>query len=208
MPKYVYRRQGAQASQLTGFLLPGTTVSSVGPDAPPTYTTVDISDAASKSLLDNRMQTLGYFYQEQDPPVTQIVPQLVTVASAKLTANGSAITSSSFTKFSDGTNSLSLTVSSFGGSRLFVNPSMRAAILVGGSIRTVINGGSFSNTIVIEDFTLPVLADWRLAWGGYVDLPVTSSRTNYTVTVQARALGVLSSVTPSAGSNLVLMEVR
>lgn len=207
MVKYAYRKIGAQASQLTGFLPSGVTVSSCGPDNPPLYSVVEISSSTGKSALDSRMNTLGYAFFEDNPPTT-LAPQIVLQSATKLTSNGSAITSSSFQTFSDGTNSLSLTIESYGGTRLFVNPSMRAAILVGGSIRTIINGGSFSNSVVIEDFTLPILADWRLAWGGYVDLPVTSSRTSYTITVQARALGLLSSVTPQAGSNLTLMEVK
>lgn len=79
------------------------------------------------------------------------------------------------------------------------------ALNLGGDCRTVINGGVYSNQALHTAIGLPTLAGGATAsWSGVIDpAPAAGS---YTVRIEARSLVALGSVTPQAGTGLIVEE--
>ncbi len=191
--KYTYMSVGPNSTDIANQIDPSTTVVSTGPVWPPSYVDVVLSDNTQKAALDVFMSGRGYQYFETDGPAESSV-SLISSSGQRLTTTGTTINSGNWTTITDGTNTLSASVSSYGGSRLIIATSLRAGIVVGGRMRILVNGGAYTNYEAFESFDLPILADWRQSWSTFVLLPSNSSRITYTVTVQMQNVGLVSSI--------------
>ena len=146
---------------------------------------------------------MGYVPQtgqaSSDAPQLRIAKELESAGVAIAVALG-------WQTLSDGTRSLTGSFQSTGGTSLEVTLWGSASVLVGGSVRVVINGGSFSNAVItVEPATLAIGAQ-KIMQSGSVEIPVTGSPTTYTVTAQGQGVGLFASITPASGTNLLAKE--
>lgn len=162
---------------------------------------VTIDPDTSATDLDFAMDALGWSFSESAPPAPTALAIRQSQAS-KLTTTGSSIGVAL-----GWTDVLSVTISSKGASRLVVVSSLIATVSIGGEVRTLINGGSFSNEELYEPISLPLLSSGTVApCTTYVDLPSTVNRTSYDIKLQARGVGILAAVTPRKGAALLAIE--
>ncbi len=140
------------------------------------------------------------------------VPSGTTVAGTlrlhrKLASAGQSIpVASGWQTMSDGTIALTGSFQSSGGTTLHVGLHGGASVTIGGSARVVISGGAFSSEVVTVEPSTMGTGTSRIAQSGCVELPVTGSPVTYTVTAQGQGIGLLASMTPTAGTNLVVQE--
>jgi hypothetical protein len=73
-------------------------------------------------------------------------------------------------------------------------PAVVATINVGGEVRVLLNGGTYSNT-EMGAVALPLLSGGNAGFTTFEDIAPTPARVTYTLRLQARAVGVLASVT-------------
>lgn len=194
MATHKYKFFGPKDSAIGGTI--GTTVTSTFA-APLVVRTSSIgNDALYLVDLDAELATAGWIRDDNlpDPPVTVTVLQEV---ESKLDADASAISTTSWTDVR------SCVVTTDGDSRLKIVASCQAGVALGGGMRVLINGGSFSNQVLASS-DYPVLSGNAPGHvTTYVDLP--SGSQTYTVRMQASAV-TLGSVTPRAGSALIVTE--
>jgi hypothetical protein len=125
----------------------------------------------------------------------------------KLESAGQSIpVASGWQTITDGTNALTGSFQSAGGTTLHVGLHGGANVTIGGSARVVISGGSFSSEIVTVEPSTMGTGTSRIAQSGCVELPPTGSPVTYTVTAQGQGVGLLSSMTPTSGTNLIVQE--
>ncbi len=127
----------------------------------------------------------------------------------KLTGAGTAIpVASGWQTLTDGTNPLTGTFDSPGGTTVQVHLSGSANVAIGAATRVIIAGGAFgAGTVITPDpaSSMLVPGNVRISQGGWIDIAAAAS-TTYTVTAQGQGVGILSSITPNAGTNLIVHE--
>lgn len=204
MPRYRFEDTGAQAHELATNVAANMNATLGRVKAP---STLDITCAAEHlgSLTDYMLNwKSGWLLVETDPPdpTARTVENIETVA---LAAN-----SASFPVASGWTDvaGFSTTVSTRGGSKLVIELlAATAAILVGGSVRVLINGGSFSS-VIVGAVNFPVIVGGSTGFRVSVNIPA-GARASHTVRVQAQGVGVLASVSLAAvASCMTVTEYR
>lgn len=93
-----------------------------------------------------------------------------------------------------------------GSSEVMIEGSLAAttSALATGNARLLINGGSFSNVVLLTR-AVPTGTAVGATLQTYVVLPAGAQA--YTISLQAQSIGALSSLTPLAGSSIVCTEV-
>ncbi len=203
MPTYRFENLGMVPYEVTNNV--GAPSATLGRVKPPQTMDVTIDAQYLGSLVDHVLNNKqGWTLIETDPPpvTARVVENIETVA---LAAN-----SASFPVASGWTDvaGFSTTISTRGGSKLVIELlAATAAILVGGSARVLINGGSFSN-VVVGAVNFPVLVGGSTGFRASVNIPA-GARASHTVRVQAQGVGVLASVSLAAvASCMTVTEYR
>ncbi len=211
MPSTIQRFDGKKAAtgdeavvKLSGTLYPGEVTSiNTGTDTPNITLTPDEDELGElggltfvdvPAALRETQPDDSWFWKNPPSP-----PSVVKEKRVKLDTDASTIDTTSWTDV------LSEQLATEGDSFVEIEASVQAGITLGGSMRLLIDGGSFSN-VVLATSSFPAL-------GGnapgpiktYADLPASAQI--YTLKVQASAVA-LGSVTPRAGSALLLTEKR
>jgi hypothetical protein len=209
-----YLRMGPAIASLENLVGPDT-IAAVGAVSPRSEIDVTIQSTSEITIEDARIgcdaamaELTGAEFVEANPPAPSALSAVQSQA-AKLTITGTVINvGSGWQDMTDGTNTLSVQISSRGGTRLLVVSSAIATVSIGGQVRTVISGGEFAaNTELYEPISLPLLSAGTVApCTTYVDLPPTENRTTYTVKLQAQGVGIIAAVTPRKGATLVVLE--
>ena len=104
---------------------------------------------------------------------------------------------------------LSTQLTTAGGSRVNVDATVYAGVLVGGAVRLLVNGPSFpTDTVVGPAFaSAPVVAGAvPVQISASVNLPVTANDATYTFKVQIEGIGALASITARKASRIALTE--
>lgn len=208
MPTYRFKNVAVSMADLQNQIGSGTvSLSTVSPES---LVDVTLSDAGEFTGLSNYMTFCGWEYVATDPAAVAN-RQIVQLLSTRVTSDQSAILPAA-----SWTTVASQAITTTGDSVLLISTNLSANVLVGGGMRTTIFGGSFGSTpgTILQGVALSVLG----GGGGAITVPLalpSTSSTTYTVLLQVRALGVLSSVTidpatnPStAGASIVLQEYR
>jgi len=193
MPTYRYKTIGVTQSQIQNILSVGTTVS-VSSTMPESFQDVTINDSNELSNLTDYMSSVGYSFSESSPEVSA-AKSILQIQSNRLTSNLATINVGA--GFVD---VLSLDIKSKGNSAFGIVASLSATVLVGGSIRITINGGTFSNQVLMGQ-ALPVLGGGGASFTVPLIIPSSTSYTTYTVKLQAQAIGLLASVSVDAATN-------
>lgn len=129
------------------------------------------------------------------------------VAAKKLAGAGTTIgVALGWQTLTDGSVSLTQSFASNGGTWLQTVLFGTVAVVVGASVRVVINGGSFSNEVLSQEHSTLSIGTQRINQRGMIELPSSSDAVTYTVTAQGQGIGLISSVTPGAGAFLVAEE--
>lgn len=211
MPSTTQRFAGKRAktndevvAKLSGTLYPGEVTSiNTGNDTPRITLTpdedelgelsglafVDVPASLRETQADN-----SWFWKDAVPP-----PTLVREFHDDLDADASAINTTTWTTV------LSRQVATDGDTFLEIEADMQAGVTLGGNMRLLINGGSFSNE-ELATASFPALGgNSPGSLEAYVEL--SASAQIYTVALQAQAI-TLGSVTPRAGSAMDIAEKR
>lgn len=173
----------------------GPTIAEAGPATPVMYSVVDLGDGSLLTDLIAEMAKAGWTYVGQE---SRSVPSLLQAHRSKLTADASAINAAA-----GWADVLSVEVDSGGSSALEILGSLQAGVTLGGQLRVVIDGGSFSDAIIAMQDLQALAGNAPGHLSTYVDLP--SGDETYAVKLQASA-AALGSVTPRAGSSLIVKE--
>lgn len=169
------------------------------PVAPPSCKLVDLDNEAFLTDLDGEMSVRGFV---RDDGSMAVPPSLIGMAYARLGADAAAVTGGAVTP-SAWTTRLSEGIDAVGGSLLRIDASCQAGVLVGGSMRVIIDGGEFDDEVLAEQ-QYPVLASASPgSFTACVALPAGAGTYTVSLQVQANALGT---ITARAGSALILQE--
>lgn len=129
------------------------------------------------------------------------------VAAKKLAGAGTTIgVALGWQTLTDGSVSLTQSFASTGGTWLQTDLFGTVSVVVGASVRVIINGGSFSNEVVSQEPATLAIGTQRVNQRGLIEIPASADAITYTVTAQGQGVGILSSVTPGAGLFLLAEE--
>jgi hypothetical protein len=188
--RYVF--VGPQARRLQRLIDPSITAST-GAAAPRQVLDVTLSDDAALPDLDEAMAQDGFEYLEKSPPGAGPSSVLGSSYERLKTDMPAILPAAGWTKV------VSVSFSSLGGTVIHVSASAAAAVLVGGGVRVTLDGGSFANQS-LGGARFAVVAGAYAGVSTTMELPTTAAYTSYLVTLQAQAVGLLSSVVFNAAS--------
>lgn len=97
---------------------------------------------------------------------------------------------------------MSLSLTSSGGT-IHLHLTAVLGVAIGGQMRVLIDGTPYSDVAIIGPLDLPVLGgSGAISPSLWKDIPAGI----YTIRLQVKAVGILSSVTPRAGTNMFIVE--
>lgn len=193
MSSHRYRLNGPTDSYLEQFLGVGAVIG--GPVAPSAYALRELDSESLLTDLDFEMARAGFV---RDDSSLELPISTLQVKRAKLSSDAAGIAGASYATV------LSVSLTTRGGTVLELRGSVVASVVLGGNTRIVIDGGAFSDQVVLS-CSHPILSN---AFGGgdtYISIPATENATSYDIRVECASVA-LGTLTPRAGSALIATE--